>query len=1194
MSISIQTNVNSLVAQQNMNVNNTFQSKTIQQLTSGYRINQSGDDAAGLAVANKFRSSVAELTQGVANGNDGVAQLQIMDGGMSNISQILDRLKTLATQSASGAFTGNRDALNGEFQTDLQEIDRQAQSIGLDTGGTFAKSLSVYMGVGSGSASLSNGIVALDLSASTVDSQSLGLKGMQVVNAALNSSGATDLVNADIGTSSTTSVQNIVGNTSGAHANQQAVAGYAAFQFSGAGFSDAGKVAISVNLDGVSNVATLATAVNNAIQSAANGGTAAANAFKGANIVASVYTDRNGGQALAFSSSTSAFQAQAGDQMGNALLGNVSVVGGVAQGAAVTTSMQGAVTAAGTGFATPTQVHLVVDGGGLAQAVSLQLNASSSTTEAAIADLQSQFQSNAALVAAGLTMSNTAGGNTVGGHLTFTSASGQSFNVQVTGDSQNMLGLGSFLSDSSGNADYKTITGTSAYDPSAVTGDATTTGLASGLEISLNGQSSIALTPIDLTAGAHAVAASATSSASVASGAVDITATNANLDITVTNNGVATNHAFALTTNQVATGGARASTVLSSQDFAGSPITVAAASHNNQFTVAVDGGSAVTLTVADGSYGTAGAFLTAIQGAISGSSLAGSVTAGWAAGANALTLTSVATGVASSVGVGAATYTTSAAIASTVTSANIAGSPVTVAAASNNNKFDVAVDGGSSVTLTVADGAYSTAGAFLTAIQAAISGSTLTGLVTAGWATGTNALTLTSISSGAASAVSVSATSGNTGLANVGLTAATNHGQAAAVNSGMGNVGLSAGASSGLADAPSTVQSIAAQIQTQFGGNATVTVTNDNKIGIASTTKGANSSVTINTPGSNSANGTLHLGSPTLVAGQNSSIADIVDNLNAQFGASSTFQAAGLKAAATLSTGTGSGNYITVSSNANNQTQFRLNALGAGAPAAEDIGFGVAGSSFTSATPGATTAMKTVDAYGTSATGAQTFNALQYGNESQVLTFSATDSSGALETKSITLQNNAAGNRAGRSVDDAVAYINQQLQASGVTAALQSIVAVKEVSGGSEKINFVSSLAGFTVGVGGVNTGSTDGLNGGSQAFLQGAANGSAANMSIGTQEGAQAAVTAISAAIAKLGSAQAAVGKGENQLGYAINLAQSQITNFSAAESQIRDANIAQQAANLTKAQVLQQAAIAAMAQANSAPQAVLKLLQG
>src|SRR5450432_668163 len=133
MSISIQTNVNSLIAQENLRVNSNFQSTTIQRLTSGYRINQSGDDAAGLAVANKFRSTIAELTQGVANGNDATAQLQIMDGGMSNISMILDRLKTLATQSASGTFTGNRATLNSEFQTDLQEIDRQATSIGLNT-----------------------------------------------------------------------------------------------------------------------------------------------------------------------------------------------------------------------------------------------------------------------------------------------------------------------------------------------------------------------------------------------------------------------------------------------------------------------------------------------------------------------------------------------------------------------------------------------------------------------------------------------------------------------------------------------------------------------------------------------------------------------------------------------------------------------------------------------------------------------------------------------------------------------------------------------------------------------------------------------------------------------------------------------------------------------------------------------------
>jgi flagellin len=88
-------------------------------------------------------------------------------------------------------------------------------------------------------------------------------------------------------------------------------------------------------------------------------------------------------------------------------------------------------------------------------------------------------------------------------------------------------------------------------------------------------------------------------------------------------------------------------------------------------------------------------------------------------------------------------------------------------------------------------------------------------------------------------------------------------------------------------------------------------------------------------------------------------------------------------------------------------------------------------------------------------------------------------------------------------------------------------------------------------------------------------------------------AINAITQAVQNLGTVQGIVGAGENTLNYAINLAQSQITSFSSAQSQIRDANVAQQAANLTKAQVLQQASIAAMAQANQEPQAVLALLK-
>jgi flagellin len=70
-------------------------------------------------------------------------------------------------------------------------------------------------------------------------------------------------------------------------------------------------------------------------------------------------------------------------------------------------------------------------------------------------------------------------------------------------------------------------------------------------------------------------------------------------------------------------------------------------------------------------------------------------------------------------------------------------------------------------------------------------------------------------------------------------------------------------------------------------------------------------------------------------------------------------------------------------------------------------------------------------------------------------------------------------------------------------------------------------------------------------------------------------------------------VGRGENQLNYAVNLASSQLVNLASAESRIRDSDLAAESANLTKSQLLLQAGIAALAQANSAPQQVLKLLQ-
>lgn len=161
--ISLQTNVTAIVAENNLSVNNQAESQAITRLTSGFRINSSGDDAAGLSVANKYRSNTAEVSQGVNNATDALSQLQIVDGGLNNIANILDRMKTLATESATSTFTGDRTILDKEFQTLVGEITRQATNIGLNSGGTLNASLSVYIGGGS------SATVSVNLASSAVD-----------------------------------------------------------------------------------------------------------------------------------------------------------------------------------------------------------------------------------------------------------------------------------------------------------------------------------------------------------------------------------------------------------------------------------------------------------------------------------------------------------------------------------------------------------------------------------------------------------------------------------------------------------------------------------------------------------------------------------------------------------------------------------------------------------------------------------------------------------------------------------------------------------------------------------------------------------------------------------------------------------------------------------------------------------------
>jgi len=161
-----------------------------------------------------------------------------------------------------------------------------------------------------------------------------------------------------------------------------------------------------------------------------------------------------------------------------------------------------------------------------------------------------------------------------------------------------------------------------------------------------------------------------------------------------------------------------------------------------------------------------------------------------------------------------------------------------------------------------------------------------------------------------------------------------------------------------------------------------------------------------------------------------------------------------------------------------------------------------------------------------------------------------------------------------------VTGINQALQSQGITG----VSAVLDATGDGDTISLQGASA-FTASL------AASVANGGGPATTQ--FNALGYQPASGAAGSPNAAIDAITQAVQILGTAQGIVGAGENTLNYAINLAQSQITSFSAAQSQIRDANVAAEAANLTKAQVLQQASIAAMAQANQEPQAVLALLK-
>ncbi len=178
MSMSIRTNVASLNAQRNLSESQTTLDSSMARLSSGYRITNAGDDAAGLGISTKLEAQIRSYNQAVRNANDGLSVIQTTEAALNETSNILTRLRELAMQSASD---GIGDTERGYIQTETTQLTGEIDRISATTkfngtqllGGT-ATTLDFQVGV----EGTSNDVISfstIDASAST-----LGVSGLDL------------------------------------------------------------------------------------------------------------------------------------------------------------------------------------------------------------------------------------------------------------------------------------------------------------------------------------------------------------------------------------------------------------------------------------------------------------------------------------------------------------------------------------------------------------------------------------------------------------------------------------------------------------------------------------------------------------------------------------------------------------------------------------------------------------------------------------------------------------------------------------------------------------------------------------------------------------------------------------------------------------------------------------------------------
>jgi flagellin len=1095
MGLSILNNIPSLEAQNQLAMTNTNLQNTLFQLSSGSKINSGADDPAGLSIADGLQANISALTQSAQNVTDGVGMLQTADGALSQVTTLLNRAVTLATEAANTGLTqgpgSQQAALQNEFESITKEIDQIGSNTTYNNTAVFSgNQMSVFLSDGSAADAQDPNI---SVNMPTLSSSSLGL--------ASYATGTLDL-------------------TSNPTAGNTVTIGTQTYTFVAGSPTGANQVQIGTNNGNPDVQQTLQN-----LQAAVNGAAGAGSLYGSGTAVnqQATITSVNGGSAVV--------QALQAGTAGNSVNLSTSITSNVGSGGG--TTLSGGKNAT---YDTGTLTLLANPSLATTAAGSITLNAVPDTLTAASGVFTVDASGTPTSPAVNATV-------TVGSQVyTFVAAG-------TTNATANQVSLGASYTDALTNLAL------------AINGKLTT---AAAGQTNLTGTDTAAGTATAYYDGASSyLTVTAATPGSAGNGAVHFTSSDAGAAVTT---GSGNGYLAGGTDADTVTVGATTYTFVANGTAAnGNQVSVGTGSTalKDTLTHLMDAINDTAGTAGAGTFGAtdAAANLSAMATTISGNTLNLEALDG---SGNVL----LGTGGATNYGNNAVLSTVNGDGAVTVSGNTLAGganndtitigsqaytfvAAGTVATSGNSNQ--VALGANPQGTLNnlmaavnaTATGAAANGSYYVAATQGGKTGATVT--------SDTNGvLTVQSLNAGAfdeannAMAFSANFQNGNATGTFGGLTQATMSGGTAGGNTATGMLEFNANPSNG------DTLTIGGVNYTFTTGSASGATAGNAFVEIANTLQGtlANLKAAVNTNGAGSA-----------TTFSNNSTANTAATITSINGGQVllTAAAAGVGAAANG----GTGNYTTLSANSPNKN-FTAGSPDGGAAAGASSGYLALNSN------------------------ASNGNTVTVGNVTYTFT-SGTPTTGnqvALgQTINATLTNLA----------DAINYTGLP-NSTGVGSAFSSTTATNSAVVATAPTGNQLLVTAANNGAAGNNivlsANLSDGTGGGTVGTVNSQLSGGGASVDLNSPSDSQTALTTIAAAIATVAAQRGAIGSGINQMNAAVNVMNNTAQNLTSSLSGIQDANIGQVVANMSKYQVLEQTGIAALAQANSQEQAVLKLL--